>query len=77
MKRVAFAWVTEWVDFTKITEAIDYAKAERAKGHRIVNYLNEYAYTEYEIVEAIYENGNDEYKWTVRVEKPYKKYNMG
>lgn len=79
MKKVAFAWISMWIDFSTIEEAIKYIKDNNAKGWRFeqVNesdfYKNPYSNPEC----YIGENGNDELPYTVKVEKPYKNYNMG
>lgn len=80
MKRVVFAWVSEWVDFTSYEEAIKYVKDNRAKGWRfIVPDVTTYSgySAEANAEKIVYENGDSEYKYTVQYEKPYRNYNMG
>lgn len=61
MKKVAFAWLTFWYDFTTKEEAERFVRDNQGKGWHFENEL--------------YCNGNDE--WVVRVSKPYGKYNPG
>ena len=80
MKKVAFAWITEWVDFTDYDEAIKYIKNNSNKGWRFVvpsvDHYTGYS-AEVNAEKIVYENGGDVFKYTVQIEKPYRSYNMG
>ena len=80
MKRVAFAWISEWVDFSNRDEAVEYVKKNADKGWRFIvpNVTTYMGYSaEVNAESIVYENGNVEYPYTVQLEKPYGKYNMG
>lgn len=61
MKKIAFAWLTFWYDFTTKEEAEKFVSDNRNKGWHFEG--------------TPYINGNNE--WTVQVLKPYQKYNPG
>lgn len=61
MKKIAFAWITVWYDFTTKEEAEKFVRDNQKKGWHFDG--------------EPYCNGNNE--WTVQVDKPYGKYNPG
>ena len=64
MKKIAFAWLTYWYDFSTEEEAKEFIRNNRGK------YWN---------FGEVYENHNGEgcLPYTVEVKKPYGKYNPG
>lgn len=76
MKKVAFAWVTKWVDFSTYEEAKAYAKECCDKDFFMWD-SEKSNWTRWDIPSVIYENGNTEMPYTIRVMTPYKNYEIG
>lgn len=63
MKKVAFAWLTFWYDFSTKEEAEKFRDDNQGK---------------YWLIDRPYENNNNNgFPYTVEVKKPYGKYNPG
>lgn len=69
MKRIAFAWITEVIDFDTKEKAIDYvSKSMKAK---------KYWFKSSKPEECVYENGDDEFPFSVEVRKRYADFYPG
>lgn len=90
MKKIAFAWITEVIDFDNREEAIAFVRDNQGKRWNFKDYKEEGYKTDSNdlygrfILHTSTKNGTFAFKdkevkefWTVQVNKPYGNYNSG